>query len=207
MSARSQQAVTRHGQPIAIDYRHFRSPVPGQPEHPGPGRQHDADPVPGRPGGGQAPDQLGPAQRPATHRTPGAEHPVRYRHRARPQRHGDPPGHDQRRPPTPAAAGKPGSAGAGATSLDLAFLHFRMLAGTLADLALRVFDLHRGKLRGRVAHHQHGKGQQQDAAAQVDDPQVRRIVVGDVGDQQPGQCRDRHVDQETHRHVVGLEQV
>lgn len=82
-----------------------------------------------------------------------------------------------------------------------------MLAGTRADLALRVLDLHRGKLRRRIAHHQDGKGQEQDAAAQVDDPQVRRIVMGNVGDQQPGQRGDRHVDQEAHRHVVGLEQV
>jgi hypothetical protein len=32
-------------------------------------------------------------------------------------------------------------------------------------------------------------------------------VVGHVGDQQARQRGDRHVDQEAHRHVIGLESV
>jgi hypothetical protein len=60
----------------------------------------------------------------------------------------------------------------------------RVFTGTGAEFALRFFDLHRRELRRGVTHHQNRERQQQNAAAQVDDAHVRRVVVRDVGDQQ-----------------------
>jgi hypothetical protein len=67
--------------------------------------------------------------------------------------------------------------------------------------------LHRRVFRRSEAHHQDGERQQQDAAAQVNDAHVRGIVMGHVADQQARKCRDCHVQQETDRHVVGLEEI
>ena len=93
--------------------------------------------------------------------------------------------------------------------IDLQFplLHFRMLAGTGTGLAMRVLDLHRRELRRRIAHHQNGEGQQQDRPGQVHHSHVWRVVMGHIGNQQAGQRRDRHINQEAHGHVVGLDLV
>ena len=91
------------------------------------------------------------------------------------------------------------------SDLQLALLHFRVLTRAGPGLATRVLDLHRRELRRCIAHHQNRQRQQQDRSGQVHHAHVRRVVMGDVGDQQAGQGRNRHVNQETYRHVVGLD--
>lgn len=203
MTACSYQAVTHHGQSFSDHHRHVQPPIPRQPEHSTAGRQHHAHPLERDRRSGQAHDQRRTTQRPAAPQAPGAKHPVRHRHRTGPQRRGNPGADDGRRQPqTPAATARPHPA-LQRGALKLAFLG---LKARLA-LATRAFDLHRRKGRRRVAHHQDRKRQQQNPAAQVDDAQIRRVVMRHVGDQQTRERGNRHVDQEAHRHVVGLEQV
>ena len=203
MTACSYQAVTHHGQSFSGHHRHLQPTIPRQPEYPTAGWQHHAHPLERDRRSGQAHDQRRTTQRPATPQAPGAKHPVRHCHRTGPQRRANPGTDDGRRQPqTPAATARPYPA-LQRRALKLALLG---LQARLA-LATRAFDLHRREGRRCVAHHQDCKRQQQNAAAQVDDAHVRRVVVRHVGDQQTRERSDRHVDQEAHRHVVGLDLV
>lgn len=207
MTARSNQAVTHYGQPLPTDYRHLCRRLSDQPEHSGAGRRDHADPVQRRAHCRQADDQPRPAQRSAAYETAGAKHSVRHRHRARAQCRGHSRSHDRQRQPQVAAAVEQVLPAPVSPTLKLALLDFRVLTGAGSHLALRVLDLHRRELRRGITHHQDRKRQQQNPAAQVDDAQVRRVVVRHVGDQQAGQGGDRHVDQKPHGHVVGLDLV